>query len=107
LARTSHSRSERAKARKGTAETAGEADGQKAGSVGSLPASIDVALDAFIVKAHRDFNDATAQSPSTGSRGTYHPAPANSPVRWLGIGLLLGLTLGVLLSLFFSLAISR
>jgi hypothetical protein len=115
LARSSHSRSNRGKARKETGGTPQEngaddrADGHKdvRSDGGGVPASasIDGALDRFLAKAHSEFHT-VAPNPSTASAGTYHPAPSNPPLRWLGIGVLLGMTVGIV-GVLLALALSR
>ena len=78
-----------------------EGNGQPAAgldpTVSADPAAFDAALDAFVSRAQREFSGASAAT-SIG-KGTYHPATGNLPLRFLALGLILGLPAGLLLAL--------
>ena len=66
-------------------------------SAGSSPAGFDAAVDAFVKKARAEFT--VPERGVSPSKGAYHPAPTNLPVRWLCVGVLIGATVMALAAL--------
>ena len=86
---------------KKAAPRASEGNGQPASAPSAAsadPAAFDAALDAFVSRAQREFAGSSSGGASLGS-GAYHPASANLPVRFLALGLIIGVAVGLLAAL--------
>lgn len=102
MSRPNQNRHGESKGKKAPAARATEGNGQStppgAASAPADPAGFDAALDTFVSRAQHEFAGVSSGEASIG-KGAYHPAPANLPVRFLALGLIIGLAAGLLAAL--------
>ena len=102
MSRTHQSRQGESRGKKAALARASEGNGQPAAPGAPFsaadPGAFDAAVDAFVSRAQREA-DGASPSGATLGKGAYHPAPANAPVRFLALGLIIGLAAGLLVAL--------